>query len=72
MKAILFLIKFSLACECQVEPWSDWSACSDTGGRERNRVCSTKWGITLGLACNPADNTPVKGTEFCRKSFGLY
>ena len=67
MKAILFLIKFSLACECEVEPWSDWSACSTMGTKQRSRVCSTKNGWTLGLSCNDADNQRAYAETFCRK-----
>ena len=46
-------------CECEVEPWSGWSAPDATCGpakRTRQRVCSTIDGWTLGFSCYNKDH----------------
>lgn len=42
-------------CECEVQPWNDWSGPDSTCGSAiegRQRVCSTISGWKLGLGCN--------------------
>ena len=47
-------------CECEVEPWSQWSgtwsATCGTAYKTRQRVCSTTDGWTLGLSCHSKDH----------------
>ena len=54
------LLNFVVAndCECEVQPWNDWSGTHSTCGsaiETRRRVCSTPNGFTLGLTCHEAD-----------------
>ena len=70
-------------CECEVEPWTEWSGCSSTCGyseRTRKRVCSSCNGWTLCATCNDEDakkwnafKTQYKNcdTDPCRKLFYL-
>ena len=47
-------------CECEVEPWSQWSVAYATCGsthKTRQRVCSTVNGWALGLSCHTQDET---------------
>ena len=72
MKGILFLIKYALACECEIEEWSDWSACTTRGEKIKSRgccirstVCSTE---ELGPTCDDdKDRQKIILTTLCRK-----
>ena len=61
-------------CECEVEPWNEWSADATCGPamERRQRVCSYFSGWSLGLSCNEKDESirqdsrPVE-LSACRK-----
>ena len=49
-------------CECEVEPWNDWSGTDSTCGsamERRQRVCSRTDGWTLGLTCHAKDHHTI-------------
>ena len=72
-----FYVVLADFCECEVEPWNEWSAdatCGPHARERRQRVCSTISGWKLGLGCVDDDETSKE--EFrsvmlppCRKLF---
>ena len=47
------------ACECEVEPWNEWSVTDATCGpamERRERVCSSCYSWNLCMTCNDEDN----------------
>ena len=69
---LLKLLEIAIACECEAEPWSNWDDIKPCGSRSerRARICSSNWGWTLGLTCNPDENKDVyeyRNKEPCRK-----
>ena len=56
-------------CECEVRAWSDWGSCPECGIviLQRNRICATNNGWTLGLTCNQNDNLMKFEEKECSK-----
>ena len=54
-----FYVAVADNCECEVEPWNEWSVADATCGpamQRRQRVCSSVDGWTLGLTCHVDDH----------------